>query len=204
MSPMNDDYPVGAGQEPPAGSQDLQTLGSSTIYRLCEETIGLRETNNRQHKLFEQTLARLRDELKTQFNSFAADTQRAYQDLRKEIQGEKKFSMALLMALLELYMDLEHLVKARPRDREDQAGLLSWAEGVGVQARKVEALLKQHGIVTYNADKGVPYNPALHERVGSAKFEGMGPLLVGAQVKPGYASQLPDFKLVRAKVIVSE
>src|SRR5262249_35106030 len=163
-----------------------------------------RERNNRQHQDFGRELVKVRDELKTQFNSFAADTQRAYQKLREEIQGEKKFSMALLMALLELYMDLEHLIKARPQDRDDLANLLSWAGGVGVQARKVEAVLKQHGIVSYNADKGVPYNPALHERVGSAKFEGMGPLLVGAQVEPGYASQMPDFKLVRAKVIVSE
>ena len=36
----------------------MQTLGSSTIYRLCEEVIALREMNNRQHKVFDQTLAK--------------------------------------------------------------------------------------------------------------------------------------------------
>src|SRR6266446_8544805 len=58
------------------------TLGSSTIYRLCEEVIALREINNRQHKLFEQTLQKSRDAIQVSFNSFAADTQRAYQQLR--------------------------------------------------------------------------------------------------------------------------
>ena len=38
----------------------------------------------------------------------------------------------------------------------------------------------------------------------SARAEGMGPLLVAEQRERGYASQQPDFKLVRAKVIVSE
>jgi len=37
--------------------QDEHTIGSSSIYRLCEEIIALREINNRQHKMFEQTLA---------------------------------------------------------------------------------------------------------------------------------------------------
>jgi molecular chaperone GrpE (heat shock protein) len=201
---MNDEFPVGAkGQESLDGPRDLQTLGSSTIYRLCEEVIGLRETNNRTHKFFEQELAKVRTELGTRFNLFVAETQKAYQKLREEIQGEKKFSMALLMALLELFMELEHLMNVRPAP-EDHEGTQRWAEGVGVQARKVQATIKQHGIISYDAVIGQPYNPALHERVGSAKFEGMGPLLVGAQKEPGYASQLPDFKLVRAKVIVSE
>ena len=73
-----------------------------------------------------------------------------------------------------------------------------------MQSRKVKALLKQHGVVEYNVQIGSPYNPALHERVGSARFEGLGPLLVGEQKEPGYASSMSDFKLVRAKVIVSE
>ena len=39
------------------------TLGASSIYRLCEEVIALRELNARQHKFFEQALARSRDDL---------------------------------------------------------------------------------------------------------------------------------------------
>ena len=112
---MNDDFKVGAGDG--LGAPDIQTLGSSTLFNLLEEMIRLRSRNEAQHKLFEQTLNRTRDALTTSFNSFAADTQRAYQDLRKE---------------------------------------------------------------------------------------GMGPLLVAEQREPGFASQQPDFKLVRAKVIVSE
>src|SRR5438105_15233994 len=75
---------------PPPASRGNSTLGASSIYRLCEEVIALRETNSRQHKLFEQTLAKTRDVMQTSFNSFAADTQRAYQQLRQEIHGEKR------------------------------------------------------------------------------------------------------------------
>src|SRR5207302_3584290 len=86
------------------------TLGASSIYRLCEEVIALRETNSRQHKLFEQALARTRDAMQTTFNSFAADTQRAYQQLRQEIHGEKRISLSLLTELMETGFDLERIV----------------------------------------------------------------------------------------------
>ena len=51
---------------------------------------------------------------------------------------------------------------------------------------------------------GSAYNPALHERVGSKRIEGMGPLLVAEQRERGYASQQPEFVLRRPKVLVSE
>ena len=79
-------------QSPPVlaevGPRDNQTLGSSTIYRLCEEVISLRERNTRQHQEFERKLTGVRDELKGSFNTFASDTQRAYQQLR---QPQKRF-----------------------------------------------------------------------------------------------------------------
>ena len=56
----------------------------------------------------------------------------------------------------------------------------------------------------YDAAIGSPYNPALHERVGSKRVEGMGPLLVAEQREHGFASQQPEFVLRRPKVIVSE
>jgi len=200
---MSDDILQGAGKEPLTASGDLQTLGSSTLCRLIEEMIRMRGRNEAQHKLFESTLTKVRDEMKSSFNSFAADTQRAYQQLRQDVQGEKKHNLTLLMTLLELSVELEHLTNVRP-DLDDRDAVGRWAEAVGVQSRKIKAALKQHGVVEYNAQVGSPYNPALHERVGSARFEGLGPLLVGEQKEPGYASSMSDFKLVRAKVIVSE
>jgi molecular chaperone GrpE (heat shock protein) len=178
-------------------------LGTSSIYRLCEELIALREMNNRQHKLFEQTLARSQEGLQTAFNSFAADTQRAYQQLRQELHGEKRLSLALLNELLELGSDLERIVAARPAPA-DTAALACWAETVEVEARKAEAALLRHGIHRYDAVIGSAYNPALHERVGSRRMEGMDPLRVAEQREPGYASQQPEFVLRRSKVIVSE
>jgi molecular chaperone GrpE (heat shock protein) len=195
---MNDDRLPHS--DPPASDH---TVGASTLFRLCEEIIALREKNERQHKLFEQALQRARTELQNSFNSFAADTQRAYQNLRKEVHGEKRVSMALLNELLEVGFDLEHIVTARPAAGDADA-MAAWADGVAVQSRKVQAALARHGIVPYDAVIGSAYNPALHERVGSKKIEGMDALRVAEQTERGYASQQPEFVLRRPKVIVSE
>jgi molecular chaperone GrpE (heat shock protein) len=201
---MNDDFPQGGpGAEVPAAGRDNHTLGSSTIFRLCEEVIALREMNHRQHKLFDQSLAKTRDDLKSSFNSFAADTQRAYQQLRQETHGEKRVSLALLNELLEVCLDLEAIVAARPAPDNAEA-VARWAEAVEVESRKVQAALARHGILPYDAVISSPYNPAIHERVGSARVEGMGPLLIAEQRERGYASQQPEFVLRRPKVIVSE
>jgi molecular chaperone GrpE (heat shock protein) len=200
---MSDDLLQGAAGSEIAAARNDHTLGSSTIFRLCEAVIALREMNNRQHKLFDQTLAKTRDDLKSSFNSFAADTQRAYQQLRQETHGEKRVSLALLNELLEVGMDLEAIVAARPAADDPQA-VARWIEAVEVESRKVQAALARHGIVPYDAAISSPYNPALHERVGSARVEGLGPLLVAEQRERGYASQQPEFVLRRPKVIVSE
>jgi molecular chaperone GrpE (heat shock protein) len=208
---MNDDLSTGAlgretttaGPAPDRLARDNQTLGSSTIYRLCEEVISLRERNNRQHQEFERRMNAVRDELKSSFNTFAADTQRAYQQLRQETHGEKRVSMALLNELLEVGMDLEHIVAARP-PLDDLEALRRWAEAIEVESRKVNAALLRHGIHPYDAVIASPYVPALHERVGSKRVEGMGPNHVAEQRERGYASSQPEFVLRRPKVIVSE
>jgi molecular chaperone GrpE (heat shock protein) len=194
-------------QSPPVlaevGPRDNQTLGSSTIYRLCEEVISLRERNTRQHQEFDRKMTGVRDELKGSFNAFASDTQRAYQQLRQEMHGEKRVGLALLNELLEVGQDLQHIVAARP-PFDDRDALQRWAEAVEVESRKVQAALLRHGIHPYDAVVSAPYNPALHERVGSARAEGMGPNLIVSQRECGYASQQPEFVLRRPKVIVSE
>lgn len=200
---MNEDLLPGTTAEANQHPRGNQTLGSSTIYKLCEEVISLRERNNRQHTEFERKLNGVRDELKGSFNSFAADTQRAYQQLRQEVHGEKRVSLALLNELLEIGQDLEGIVAARP-PLDDVEALKRWAEAVEVESRKVQAGLLRHGVHPYDAVISSPYNPALHERVGSKRVEGMGPLLVAEQREHGYASQQPEFVLRRPKVIVSE
>jgi molecular chaperone GrpE (heat shock protein) len=206
---MNDNPPQPPPREgqaegpPPTATRPGQTLWSSSLFRLCEEVIALREMNNRQHKLFEQALSKTRDALQASFGSFTADTQRAYQQLRQEIHGEKRISLALLHELLEIGFDLEHIVAARPPTEDTQA-LARWADAIEVQSRKVQDRLRQHGIHPYEAVIGSAYNPALHERVGSKHMEGMDPLRVAEQREHGYASQQPEFILVRPKVIVSD
>jgi molecular chaperone GrpE (heat shock protein) len=199
---MNDDFLPGAA-EVPAASRNDHTLGSSTIYRLCEEVIALREMNNRQHKLFSQELIRTRDDLSGKFNHFAKLTQDAYQDMRRELTGEKRASLALLNLLLEVGQDLEHITAVKPA-LDDREALQRWIEAIEVESRKVQAALSHHGIAPYDAVISSPYNPAIHERVGSARVEGLSPLLIAEQRERGYASQQPEFVLRRPKVIVSE
>src|SRR5437868_5632538 len=167
---------------------DAATQGMSSIYRRFEAFIGLRERNERQHKLFEQTLNRARDTLQSSFNSFAADTQKAYQQLKQDVQGEKRFSLALLNELLDLAIELEHIVQARPASSApslEADACARWMEGVEVQSRKVREAVKRFGIHPYDAAIGAPYNPALHERVGSTRVDGMDGLRIAEQRERG-------------------
>src|SRR6516165_11706302 len=112
---MNDDFAPQTRTVPSAIETEAPTLGMSSVYRLFEAFIALREKNERQHKLFEQALAKSRDAIQASFNSFAADTQRAYQQLRQEIHGEKRISLVLLNELMEIGLDMEQIVANRPR-----------------------------------------------------------------------------------------
>jgi molecular chaperone GrpE (heat shock protein) len=200
---MNDDFKALANSlESDPASQSM-----SSIYRLFEAFIALREKNERQHKLFEQTLNRARDSLQSSFNTFAADTQRAYQQLKQDVQGEKRFSMALLNELLDLAVDLDHIVSARPAlppGGLEEEKCHRWMDAIEIQNRKVQDAIKRFGIHPYDAVVGAPYNPAMHERVGSMRMEGMDGLRIAEQRERGYASQQPDFILRRPKVIVTE
>src|SRR5262249_20647179 len=162
----------------------------------------------REHKVFSQELKATRDSLRDGFNNFAAETQKAYQQLRKEVHGEKRVSLALLNELLEVGQDLHEIASARPAIKEGMTAaeveaVARWAEAVEVEARKVQAALHRHGIHPYDAVIGSAYNPALHERVGSRRVEGMGPLLVAEQRQRGYASQQPEFVLRKPQVYVT-
>jgi len=202
---MNDELAAPTRYTSPA--EDPATLGMSSVYKLFEAFIALREKNERQHKMFEQTLTRARDALQGSFNSFASDTQKAYQQLRQELHADKRLSLTLLNELLEFGLDLSQIVAARPQlhlDDEEARALTRWMEAVEVQCRKVNAALEHHGVHRYDAVVASPYNPALHERVGSRRVEGMNALLIAEQTEPGYASQQPEFVLRRPKVIVTE
>ncbi len=201
---MNDELKTLNSSQPEA---ETPAQGMSSIYRLFEAFIALREKNERQHKLFEQTLNRARDTLQGSFNAFAADTQKAYQQLKQDVQGEKRFSLALLNELLDLAIDLDHIVASRPTPALEVPGgdkVQRWMDAVAIQNRKVHDAIKRFGIHPYDAVVGAPYNPALHERVGSMRLEGMDGLRVAEQRQRGYASQQPEFILRRPKVIVTE
>jgi molecular chaperone GrpE (heat shock protein) len=180
-----------------------RTVAPSTIQRLVEEMIALRETTARQLKFFDQTMRQMREETTTGFSNFVNETTRVYQQTRQELHGEKRNALALQNELLEIALDLARIMSAKPA-ATDPAALSAWAESIGVLTRKVETMLERHGVLPYDAQISAPYNPALHERAGNKKVDGMGPLLVAEQLEPGYASSQPEFVLRRPKVLVSE
>ena len=79
-----------------------------------------------------------------------------------------------------------------------------YIDSIEVQNRKIQESLRTLCVNPYDAVVGSAYSPALHERIGSKRMEGMGPLLVAEQQESGWASQQPEFILRRPKVIVSE
>lgn len=182
------------------------TLGMSSVYRLFEAFIALREKNTREHKVFENTVTRARDSLQDSFNTFAAQTQKAYQQLRHEFQGEKRASLTLLNELLDLAIELNHIVASQPQlpPAPEFELLRRWMRSLEVQNRKVQDSLHRHGIHRYDAVIGAPYDPKLHERVGSKRVDGLEALRIAEQRERGYASQQPEFVLRRPKVIVTD
>ena len=201
---MNDDFKISVTA---ASDPELPTMGMSSVYRLFEAFIALREKNERQHKLFETTLNRARDGLQTSFNSFAGDTQKAYQQLRQDILGEKKFSLTLLNVLLDLGIDMNHILESKPKHLPagpEAESLQAWIKSLEVENRKIWDDIRKFGIHPYEAPVGTPYNPALHERVGATRVDGLPALMIAETKEKGYASQQPEFILRRPKVIVTE
>src|SRR5205807_5706327 len=144
------------------------------LYNLLEAMIQLSERNQREHKLFTKDLKDVREAMLGSFNNFADLTQKAYQQLRKEVHGEKRVSLVLLNELLEVGQDLHEVTAARPpihasMTPEEVEAVVRWADAVEVQSRKVEAAMTRHGIHPYDAVLGAPYDPKLHERVGSRR-----------------------------------
>jgi molecular chaperone GrpE (heat shock protein) len=201
---MNDDFKISLSA--PA-DPEMPTMGMSSVYRLFEAFIALREKNGREHKLFEQTLNRSRDGLQSSFNTFAGDTQKAYQQLRQDVLGEKKFSLTLLNVILDLGIEMNHILDSRPKHLPvgpESEALGNWLKSLEVQNRKLWDDIRKFGIHLYEAPVGAPYNPALHERVGSTRVDGLPALMIAETREKGYASQQPEFILRRPKVIVTE
>lgn len=173
-------------------SDDVSNPPEPTLRRVCSELIALRERTDRQHRLFEQALSQNRADVGARFERFAADIREAFQRLREELTGEKRYSLSLLNALTDLALDLQRVAAAEG------------TETVAVAARRAEALLTQFGVHRYDAIVGSAYQPSLHERVGCQRVDGLAPLQVARQVEPGYASRLPDFVIRRAKVLIGE
>src|SRR5436190_6790579 len=134
---MNDDFKI--SMSAPVDPES-PTMGMSSVYRLFEAFIALREKNGREHKLFEQTLNRARDGLQSSFNTFAGDTQKAFQSLRQEILGEKKFSLMLLNTILDLGIEMNHILDHKPKHLPtgpEGEVLTSWLKSLDVQNRKL-------------------------------------------------------------------
>ena len=145
--------------------------------------------------------------MQSSFNSFAGDTQKAYQQLRQDILGEKKFSLTLLNTILDLGIEMNHILDSKPstfRPAPKGTRCEAGSRALEVQNRKIWDDIRKFGIHPYEAPKGTPYNPAMHERVGSTRVDGLPALMIAETREKGYASQQPEFILRRPKVIVTE
>lgn len=191
-------------ETPAVVSDVVESVAEPTLRRLCAELISMRERNDRQHRLFEQTISKLQDDFQGRFAQFALETQQAYQRLRDELNADKRLSVALLNSLVDLNLDLQRIEQSRPSSEATPQSFAQWSEAFAIAARRAEATLVQLGVHRYDAVIASSYAPALHERIGGLRVEGMGPYLVARQIEPGYASQQPEFVLRRAKVLVSE
>ena len=181
--------------------------GMSSLYKLFEAFIAMREKNERMHRLFEQNQNRARDTLIEKYSNTVADTQRAFQSLRQELTGEKRVATQILNEIVDICFDLEHIVAGKPESAnspEIPEDAQRWMQGIEIQCRKVQDALRRHGVHPYDAVIASPYRPELHERVGSKRMEGMDANLIAEQKEHGFASQHPEFVLRRPKVIVSE
>ena len=162
------------------------------LVRLASELIALRERTDRQHKLFEAELAQLRNDLGEKFSRFTTDVQSAYQQLRDELTGEKRFSLTVLNELLDRTLDLERL----SADASDGPAV--------VALHAARESLARFGVQRYEPHIGDLYRPELHERAGTERVPGTEPDRIVRVMEPGYAVGSPDRLLRRALVIVSE
>src|SRR5262245_15458373 len=110
---MNDDFSTQAPDGARPQERMAESVGSSTLFNLLGAMIQLTERNKAEHKLFTQDLKAVRDSMQGSFNTFAAETQKAYQQLRREMHGEKRASLALLNEMLDAGLELEHVAQAR-------------------------------------------------------------------------------------------
>jgi molecular chaperone GrpE (heat shock protein) len=117
------------------------------------------------------------------------------------------FSLTLLNVILDQGIEMNHILESKPKkwpDGPDGEALKNWLTALEVQNRKIWDDIRKFGIHLYEAPFGVPYNPALHERVGSKRVDGLPALMIAETTEKGYASQQPEFILRRPKVIVTE
>ena len=157
-------------------------VGTPTLERLCAEMIALRERNDRQHKLFEQTLSQLRDDLGDKFAQFTKDIQQAYQQLRGELTAEKRHSLGSPRCCSTrpwIWIAWRH------RSRRMRAS--------PSPSRKAQATLAEWASTVTTSHFGEEYRPALHERTGTERVEGLGPGRIARQLEPGFASS-PGFR----------
>src|SRR3954465_1844080 len=125
---------------------------ASPLVRVAEELIALRERTDRQHQLFEQALADLREHFADRWSRFATDAQAAYQQLRDELTGRERLETALLNALVDRVLDLERLAAS--------------GTDVAVALRAALDALTKFGVERFAPAIGERYDPSRHERLG--------------------------------------
>ena len=105
---MNDEFSGLSDQATSTRQRLAESVGSSTLLRLLDAMINLGERNKAEHKLFASELRAARDAVKDNYNSFAGDMQKAFQQMRKEFHGEKR-------AATQAWFEAKEMEKERKR-----------------------------------------------------------------------------------------
>lgn len=125
-----------------------------------------------------------------------------YLNLKREVDKEKAELIAmanagLLLDLLPVYSHLKLAMTHVPAEAREK----DWVKGFQQIHRQFQELLKRLGVEEVKT-VGEPFDPKMHEAVGSRKVEGAKPHTVVEEVQPGYL--LASRVIQPAKVKVAE
>ncbi len=100
---------------------------------------------------------------------------------REQAQTYQNAAGKIIKNYLEILDDLERALKNRPKEGEGA----SWAEGIELIYRKLQAILEAEGIIPMQA-VGQPFDPNLHEAVVQEESDQYESGQVMEELKKGY------------------
>jgi molecular chaperone GrpE len=158
-------------QEMPESKAQMGT-GRGDIEQLKAENELLRDENaqqkeklRREHEIYLRSIA--------DFNNYRQRIER--ERANAALIGKREMILSLLDFLDDFERALKHIDESE----------VSVSEGLHATHRRLASLLESHGVTTFES-VGHPFDPSLHEAVGSADSDEQDPDTVFDELSPGY------------------